>query len=80
MANNLNTRAREQRLRRLDEISQTKLQQLMQQFGASKAAIIRQLIIQTTPEDFPTSWQKRTAEPSMPSVWQQTRNHREMTR
>jgi predicted transcriptional regulator len=44
---------------RLDEAAQTKLQQLITQFGTSKAHIIRQLIVQTTPEDFPTSWQMR---------------------
>jgi predicted DNA-binding protein len=44
---------------RLDERSQTKLQQLVKQFGASKAEIIRQLIVQATPEDVPTSWQMR---------------------
>ena len=47
---------------RLDEPSQTKLQQLITQFGASKAAIIRHLIAQAKPEDFPTSWQMRAAE------------------
>jgi hypothetical protein len=40
-------------MRRLDEPSQTKLQQLMTQFGASRAEIIRQLIAQAAPEDFP---------------------------
>jgi hypothetical protein len=44
---------------RLDETAQTKLQQLITQFGPSKAHIIRQLIVQATPEDFPTSWQMR---------------------
>ena len=39
---------------RLDKTSQTRLQQLITQFGASKAEIIRQLIMQATPEDFPT--------------------------
>jgi hypothetical protein len=47
---------------RLDEPSQTKLQQLVTQFGASKAEIIRQLIAQAEPEDFPPSWQVRAAE------------------
>ena len=40
---------------RLDTPSQTKLQQLVKQFGASKAEIIRQLIAQAEPEDFPPS-------------------------
>jgi predicted transcriptional regulator len=47
---------------RLDEPSQTKLQQLVKQFGASKAKIIRQLIAQANDEDFPKSWQVRAAE------------------
>jgi predicted transcriptional regulator len=65
---------------RLDETSQTKLQQLLQQFGASKAQIIRQPITQTTPEDFPKSWQMRAAEHSMPPIRQQTGHNREITR
>jgi hypothetical protein len=47
---------------RLDEFSQTKLQQFVKRFGASKAEIIRQLIAQATDEDFPKSWQIRAAE------------------
>jgi predicted DNA-binding protein len=47
---------------RLDEPSQTKLQELVKQFGASKAEIIRQLINHTEPEDFPPSWHMRAAE------------------
>ena len=47
---------------RLDESSQTKLQQLITQFGALKADIIRQLIAQAKPEDFPPSWQMRATE------------------
>jgi hypothetical protein len=47
---------------RLDEPSHTKLQQLVKQFGASKAEIIRQLIAQANAEDFPKSWQMRAAE------------------
>jgi hypothetical protein len=47
---------------RLDEPSQTKLQQLIKEFGTSKAAIIRHLIAEAEPEDFPTSWQMRAAE------------------
>jgi hypothetical protein len=47
---------------RLDEPSQTKLQQLVKQFGASKAEIIRQLIAQANDEDFPKIWQMRAAE------------------
>jgi hypothetical protein len=40
---------------RLDDPSETKLQQLVTQFGASKAEVIRQLIAQATTEDFPTA-------------------------
>jgi hypothetical protein len=47
---------------RLNEPSQTKLQQLVKQFGASKAEIIRQLISQANDQDFPKSWQMRAAE------------------
>jgi hypothetical protein len=47
---------------RLDESSQTKLQQLVTQFGTSKAEIIRQLVAQAEPEDFPPSWQMRATE------------------
>jgi hypothetical protein len=47
---------------RLDEPSQTKLQQLIEQFGTSKAEIIRLLIAQAEPEDFPASWQMKAIE------------------
>jgi predicted DNA-binding protein len=47
---------------RLDELSETKLQQLVKQYGVSKAEIIRQLIAQANDEDFPKSWQTRAAE------------------
>jgi predicted transcriptional regulator len=47
---------------RLDAPSQTKLQQLVERFGVSKAEIIRQLIAQANDEDFPKSWQMRAAE------------------
>jgi hypothetical protein len=53
---------------RLDERSQTALQQLVTQFGTSKAEIIRHLITQANPEDFPTSWQLRAAECHDPRV------------
>ena len=53
---------RERFMLRLDESSQTTLQQLIKQFGASKADIIRQLIAQAKPEDFPPSWQMRATE------------------
>jgi predicted DNA-binding protein len=47
---------------RLDEPSQTKLQQVVKQFGVPKAEIIRQLIAQANDEDFPKRWQVRAAE------------------
>ena len=47
---------------RLDEPSQTKLQELIKPLGVSKADIIRQLIAQAKPEDFPPSWQMKAAE------------------
>ena len=47
---------------RLDDPSQTKLQQLIKRFGASKAEIIRQLLAQAEPEDFPPSCHTRAAE------------------
>jgi predicted transcriptional regulator len=47
---------------RLDDPSETKLQQLVKQFGVSKAEIIRQLVAQAEPEDFPASWQMSAAE------------------
>jgi hypothetical protein len=43
-------------------ISEAKLQQLIEHFGASKAKIIRQLVAQAEPADFPPSWQMRAAE------------------
>jgi hypothetical protein len=46
---------------RLDDASHTKLQQLVKQFGASRAEIIRQLIAQANDKDFPKSWQMRAA-------------------
>jgi hypothetical protein len=47
---------------RLDEPSQAKLEQLITQFGASKAEIIRQLIAQAKPEHFSPSWHLTAAE------------------
>jgi hypothetical protein len=65
----------------LDQTAQTKLQQLISHFGASKADIIRQLIRQATIEDFPTSWRMRAAERAMsPMLRRKTRDHREVTR
>ena len=56
---------------RLDKTSQAKLQQLITQFGASKAHIIRQLLVQAQPEDFPKSWQMKAAERRAPQVVEQ---------
>jgi hypothetical protein len=47
---------------RLDVPSGTKLQQLVDRFGVSRAAVIRQLIALATPEVFPHSWHTRAAE------------------
>jgi hypothetical protein len=65
---------------RLDAPSETRLQHLISHFGASKATIIRQLIMQATPEDFPSSRHMRAAERSLSLIRQQTRNRREITR
>jgi Ribbon-helix-helix protein, copG family len=64
---------------RLDEPSQTKLQQLVKQFGASRAEIIRQLIAQANDEDFPKSWHLNAAECCAPQSGQddRRRGHRE---
>jgi hypothetical protein len=63
---------------RRDEPTQSKLQQLVKRFGTSRAEIIRQLIAQAEPEDFPPSWQMRAAEPAHPRMRRQTRGHREI--
>jgi Ribbon-helix-helix protein, copG family len=47
---------------RLDETTTQKLQQLVTQFGMSRAEIIRQLVAQATIEAFPPSWQVAAAE------------------
>ncbi len=47
---------------RLDHLTQEKLEALSAHFDLSAAAIIRQLIGQATPEDFPPSWQLRATE------------------
>jgi hypothetical protein len=44
---------------RLDEPTWEKLDALSTHFDESAAEIIRQLIVQATPEDFPASWQMR---------------------
>jgi hypothetical protein len=50
----------------LDEPSCEQLQHLVGHFAVSKAKVIRQLIIQATPEDFPKSWHIRAAERRAP--------------
>jgi predicted transcriptional regulator len=47
---------------RLDEAARAKLQDLVEYFAVSRADIIRQLIAQATPEDFPRSWRMKTQE------------------
>jgi hypothetical protein len=47
---------------RLDDSTETKLQQLVKHFGVSKAEVIRQLVAQAEPEDFPPDWHTRAAE------------------
>jgi hypothetical protein len=47
---------------RLDASPRQKLQEFVEYFGVSKAAVMRQLIRQATPDDFPPSWQKQAAE------------------
>jgi hypothetical protein len=53
---------------RLDALAECKLRQLVQQCGASKAHIIRQLIAHAIPEDFPKSLQRGAGEAVMPLV------------
>jgi endonuclease YncB( thermonuclease family) len=53
---------------RLDEPSRIKLQNLVEHFGISKADIIRQLLAQAKPEDFPKSWHIRAAERRTPQA------------
>ncbi len=47
---------------RLDDASWDKLDALAQHFDRSAADIIRQLIAQAKPRDFPKSWQLRVEE------------------
>lgn len=49
-------------MRRLGEPTWAKLEALSAHFGTSAAAIIRQLVAQATPDDFPPGWQPRAAE------------------
>jgi hypothetical protein len=47
---------------RLDEVTSRKLATLTQTFDRSAAEVIRQLIAQASPEDFPQSWQMAAEE------------------
>jgi len=47
---------------RVDEPSREQLQHRVDHFDVTKAEIIRHLIAQATPEDFPQSWQLKAAE------------------
>jgi predicted transcriptional regulator len=47
---------------RLDATASRKLQELVDRFNVPKAAIIRHLIAQATPEDFPQRWHLQAAE------------------
>jgi hypothetical protein len=47
---------------RLDAASETTLQRLSAHFDVPRAAIIRQLLAQATPDRFPASWHLRVAE------------------
>jgi predicted DNA-binding protein len=47
---------------RLNEASRTRLEALVEHFDILRAAIIRHLIAQVIPEDFPKSWQMRANE------------------
>ena len=63
---------------RLDAPSERTLQPLVTQCGVSKAQIIRRLNAHATPEDFPKSWRRKTAEHALPPMRQQ-REPRELT-
>ena len=47
---------------RLDRASETALQRLAEHFDVPRAAIMRQLLVQATPNTFPASWRMRVAE------------------
>jgi hypothetical protein len=54
---------------RLNNTSSLKLQELVDRFGVPKANIIRHLITQAEPEDFPPSWQMRATERLTQQPW-----------
>jgi hypothetical protein len=47
---------------RLDAQTREKLEELSTHFDTSAAEVIRQLVAQAKPEDFPPRWQMRAAE------------------
>jgi hypothetical protein len=47
---------------RLDQPSRIKLQALIRHFDVAQATMVRQLIAQAKPQDFPKSWHMRAAE------------------
>ena len=53
---------------RLDDPTREKLEDLSMHFDESAAEVIRQLITQAKPEDFPQSWRMRAAECNGPRV------------
>jgi len=56
---------------RLDDPTREKLEELSTHFEMSAAEIIRHLIAQATPEDFPRSWHMRAAERRVPQALQE---------
>jgi predicted DNA-binding protein len=53
---------------RLDDLTREKLKNLSTHFDTSAAEMIRQLIAQAKPEDFPPSWQMRATERRTPQA------------
>jgi hypothetical protein len=53
-------------LLRLDDPTREKLEELSTYFDTSAAEVIRQLIAQAAPADFPTNWQMRATERRAP--------------
>jgi hypothetical protein len=53
---------------RLDDSTQEKLEALSTHFDTSAAEIIRHLIAEADPKDFPTGWHMRAAERHRPPV------------
>jgi hypothetical protein len=47
---------------RLDDPTREKIEELSTHFDTSAAEVIRQLVAQATPKDFPKGWQTRAAE------------------